>query len=142
KRMLCCTPVGILVIKAGMRTMKTMGLVVLLTTASFAQKKGNNQPFPTEIVIGRDSFIDVGPPFNYYDLTVLRSEGKTTDAERVSLTPPADACYPRAEIKVIQVTLHESLSSLLQNTNPCGIEQKALNEESKRRKKGMVFSGM
>ncbi len=93
-------------------------------------------------MIGRDSFIDVGPPFNYYDLTFLRSNGEKTDVERVSLTPPADACYPRAEIEVVHISLNESLSSALQGTNPCGIPEKALRAELKRRNKGLVFSGM
>lgn len=104
--------------------------------------KKNREPFPTEVVIGRDSFFDFGPPFNYYDLTFLRSEDEKTDVERVSLTPPADACYPRAEIEVAHVTLNESLRSVLQGMNPCTIPEKSLKSELKRRNKGLVFSGM
>lgn len=107
-----------------------------------AQNRRSPEKFPTEVVIARDSFIDVGPPFNDYDLTFLHSQGENTDVERVSLTPPADACYPRAEIEVAHIKLKESLSDLLQNINPCTIPEKALKAELKRRKRGLVFSGM
>jgi hypothetical protein len=110
--------------------------------ASFAQKHKSQEPIPTEVVIGRDSFIDVGPPFNSYDLTFLRSEGEKTDVERISLTPPADTCYPRAEIRVVHLSLDEPLSPVLESTNPCAIPEKALKAELKRRIKGSVFSGM
>ncbi len=63
---------------------------LIVVGACVAQERKNPAKFPTEVVIARDSFIDVGPPFNYYDLTFLRSEGENTDVERVSLTPPAD----------------------------------------------------
>jgi hypothetical protein len=93
-------------------------------------------------VIARNSFIDVGPPFNYYDLTFLRSEGEKTDVERISLTPPADTCYPRAEIRVAHLSLDEPLSHVLEGMNPCTIPEKELKAELKRRNKGLVFSGM
>jgi hypothetical protein len=125
-----------------MRIVLALGIALLIGSLSVAQKHKDQEPFPTELVIGRDSFIDVGPPFNYYDLTFLRSVGEKTDIERVSLTPPADACYPRAEIKVFHVILDESLNSVLQSTNPCSISDKALKAELKRRSKGLVFSGM
>jgi len=110
--------------------------------ASFALGQKRAKAFPTEVVIGRDSFIDVGPPFNYYDLTFLHSFGEETDVERVSLTPPSDSCYPHAEIRVSQEVLKASLSSLLQDINPCSIPEKKLMSELKRHKEGAVFSGM
>jgi hypothetical protein len=125
-----------------MRIVIAIGFILLINGTSIAQRHKSEEQFPTEVVIGRDSFIDIGPPFNYYDLTFLRSEGEKTDVERISLTPPADACYPRAEIAIAHISLSESLSSVLQGTNPCTIPEKALNAELKRRNKGSVFSGM
>lgn len=126
-----------------MKIVSAISLILIANGVCLAQKHRNQEPFPAEVVIGRDSFIDIGPPFDYYDLTFLVSKGDETHVERVSLTPPADACYPRAEIKVAHVVLHESLSSLLQATNPCSIPEKTLNAELKRRQKGRpVFSGM
>jgi hypothetical protein len=125
-----------------MRIVIAIGFVLVINCTCMAQRHKSQEPFPTEVVIGRDSFIDVGPPFNYYDLTFLHSEGEKTDVERISLTPPADACYPRAEIAIAHVSLSESLSSVLEGTNPCTIPEKALKAELKRRNKGLVFSGM
>ncbi len=126
----------------GMLKRSALGFAVLISGVFVAQGQRNPEKFPNEVVIARDSFIDVGPPFNYYDLTFLRSQGENTDVERVSLTPPADACYPRAEIEVAHISLKESLSDLLQNVNPCTIPERALKAELKRRNKGLVFSGM
>jgi hypothetical protein len=125
-----------------MRIVVSIGFSLVIIGAGVAQSHKSREPFPAEVVIGRDNFIDIGPPFNYYDLTFLRSQGDETDVERISLTPPADACYPRAEIAIAHVSLNESLSSLLQSTNPCTIPEKALKAELKRRNKGLVFSGM
>jgi Gram-negative bacterial TonB protein C-terminal len=125
-----------------MRIVIAMSFVLVINCTCIAQRHKNQEPIPAEIVIGRDSFIDVGPPFNYYDLTFLRSDGEKTDVERISLTPPADACYPHAEIAIAHVSLNESLSSVLQGTNPCTIPEKALRAELKRRNSGLVFSGM
>lgn len=119
-----------------------LGLALTISGTCIAQEHRNSAKFPTEVVIARDSFIDIGPPFNYYDLTFLRPEGEITDVERVSLTPPADACYPRAEIEVAHISLTGSLSDFLQKVNPCTIPEKALKAELKRRNKGLVFSGM
>lgn len=116
----------------GMLKRSALGFAVLISGVFVAQGQRNPEKFPNEVVIARDSFIDVGPPFNYYDLTFLRSQGENTDVERVSLTPPADACYPRAEIEVAHISLKESLSDLLQNVNPCTIPERALKAELKR----------
>jgi len=125
-----------------MRIVIAIGFILVFNGTCSAQGHKIQEPFPSEVVIGGDSFMDIGPPFSYYDLTFLRSEGEKTDVERISLTPPADTCYPRAEIAVAHVTLNESLSSVLQGTNPCTIPVKALKAELKRRNEGPVFSGM
>jgi len=125
-----------------MRIVLAIAVVLVLADTSVAQEHKSQEPIPTEVVIGRDSFIDIGPPFNYYDLTFLRSEGEKTDVERISLTPPADSCYPRAEIRVVHLSLDEPLSLVLEGTNPCTIPDKELKAELKRRNKGLVFSGM
>jgi hypothetical protein len=122
-------------------------ILVIATLLAFmgtcvAQKHKSPEPIPDEIVIGRNSFIDIGPPFNYYDLTFLRSAGEKTDVERISLTPPADICYPRTKIRVAHISLDETLSHVLEERNPCTIPEKELKAELKRRNKGVVFSGM
>ncbi len=125
-----------------MRIVLASATLLVVAGTCTAQKHKSQQPIPSEIVIGRDSFIDVGPPFNYYDLTFLRSDGEKTDVERISLTPPADTCYPKPEIRVVHLNLDEPLAQVLSGTNPCAIPEKALKAELKRRNKGLVFSGM
>lgn len=125
-----------------MRIVLAIAMLLVSAGTCVAQKHRAQEPIPTEIVIGRNSFIDVGPPFNYYDLTFLRSEGEKTDVERISLTPPADLCYPRAEIRVFHLRLDESISQVLEGMNPCTIPERELKAELKRRNKGPVFSGM
>jgi hypothetical protein len=125
-----------------MRIDVAIAALLFLTDPSVAQRHKSQEPIPNEIVLGRDSFIDVGPPFNYYYLTFLHSEGDKTDVERISLTPPSDSCYPRAEIRVVHLTLKETLSHVLEGINPCVIPEKKLKAELKRRTKGPVFSGM
>lgn len=125
-----------------MRNVIAIAMLLIFMDTCVAQKHKVQQPIPNEIVIGRNSFIDIGPPFNYYDLTFLRSEGVKTDVERISLTPPADTCYPRAEIRAAHLKLDETLSEILESTNPCTIPEKKLKAELKRRNKGLVFSGM
>jgi hypothetical protein len=93
-----------------MRILIAIGFIFVISGPCVAQRHRSQEPFPADVVVGRDSFIDVGPPFNYYDLTFLRSEGEKTDVERISLTPPADTCYPRAEIAIAHVSLNEPLS--------------------------------
>lgn len=126
-----------------MRKVCALSLMLVCCATCMAEKQKRQRPFPTEAVIGRDSFIDIGPPFDYYDLTFLVAKGDDTDVERVSLTPAADSCFLPAGVKTFHVVLHESLFSLLHSANPCDFSEKALNAERKRRKKGLpVFSGM
>ena len=65
-----------------MRIVLAFGVVFVIGTTCVAQKQKAQEPFPAEVVIARDSFIDVGPPFNYYDLTLLVSKGDETTLSR------------------------------------------------------------
>jgi len=125
-----------------MRIVLAIVMLLVLSATCVAQKHKSQEPIPTEIVIGRDSFMDIGPPFNYYDMTFLRSEGEKTNVERISLTPPSDACYPQAEIRVVHLSLDETLSHVLEGMDPCTIPEKELKAELKRRNEGSVMSGM
>lgn len=97
---------------------------------------------PTELVIGRHSFIDVGPPFNFYEILLVRPEASGATVEKITLTPPGDACFQPATIEDVNAHLSESVPDLLGKTNPCSISVKQLRKELDRRKKGLVFSGV
>lgn len=100
-----------------------------------------NEQLPNELVIGRHPFFDFGPPFNYYELILVRPGAAGSSVERVTLTPAADSCFHLAKVEIANASLKESVHELLGQTKPCAISDKKLRNELKRRKKGLVFSG-
>ncbi len=95
---------------------------------------------PDQFVIGRHTFIDVGPPNDFYELLFVQATPNGASVERIMLTP-ADACLQPAKVEVGSASLDESVSALLGKTNPCTIPEKQLRRELKRCKKCLVFSG-
>jgi len=91
--------------------------------------------------IGRHTFFDVGPPFDFYELLLVRSTGSGSVVQRIILTPPGNACFAPAKIETVSASLTESVSALLGNTSPCAIPEKELRRELKRCKNCIVFSG-
>ena len=96
---------------------------------------------PGQFEIGRHTFIDVGPPNDFYELFLVRPAAAGTSIERITLTPAADACLQPAKLEVASASLNESVATLLGKTNPCTIREKELRRELKRCKKCLVFSG-
>jgi len=105
-----------------------------------AQNKAS-APMPTEIYLGRYSFIDVGPPFDSYEVVSLRSTADGVRVERATVTPPGDVCFDSGSVTSSSTEVRESMTQLLGNVNPCSIHQKELKREEKRCKHCMVFSG-
>jgi TonB family protein len=97
--------------------------------------------FPDRVVIAQDSFIDIGPPFHFYELIRVIPSKDGVSIERVLVTPEGQSCVQPAKVESRSVTLHETIPELLQGRNPCLIPGKELQRELKRRKKGLVFSG-
>lgn len=114
-------------------------ILALASVTCFAQKP--KPQMPESLVIARRSFIDVGPPFNFYDLTQVSGTGKTLYVERVFVTPPGQSCLQPATVEFKTATLQKSMTDLLMGRNPCAIPDKQLRRELKRRKRGLVFSG-
>jgi TonB family protein len=92
-------------------------------------------------VIGRHTFFDFGPPTALYELFLIHAGANGTSIERISLTPPGDACTQPANVEVASGSLDESVAELMGKTSPCAISEKELRRELKRCKKCMVFSG-
>jgi len=99
-------------------------------------------PLPTQFEIGRRTFFDFGPPFDYYELLVVRPVTSGSSVQTIMLTPPGDACVQPAKIEASSSTLTESVAALLGTMNPCAIPEKSLNRELKRCKKCSLFSGV
>lgn len=94
---------------------------------------------PNKFVLGRRTFFDFGPPFNYYDLFVVRDTGDGVSIENILLTPNEGSCQP-AKIEIRSAQVKGSVASLLSG-NPCTIPDKKLHRELKRCKHCLVFSG-
>jgi hypothetical protein len=96
--------------------------------------------FPKQVIIGRDTFIDI-PPFNYFEVFALNSiEGKTS-VERLTLTPSQFTCLQPTTVEDAKAVIEEPIQLLFAGKNPCGLSEKALRKEIKRCKKCRVFAG-
>jgi len=98
-------------------------------------------PAPNQFEIGRRTFFDFGPPFNFYDVFLVRPMESGTSIERITLTPAGNACIQPAKVEIRSTSLSESVATLLGTVNPCTIPEKELRRELKRCKKCLVFSG-
>ena len=96
---------------------------------------------PGGFLIARHTFIDVGPPNDFYEIISVRGTSTGTAVERVTLTPAGDACIQRPTVEVAVSSIPDPVGVLLEGRNPCAIPDKSLRKELKRRKHGLVFSG-
>lgn len=122
------------------RAMQTSGILLLACMTATAQKQ--RPPLPDSVVIARDTFWDMGPPFSHYDLIQITKSGDGLALEQVLVTPHGDACFQPAKVEERKAVLHESMSDLLGGRNPCAIPEKDLNREIKRCKNCLAFSGV
>jgi hypothetical protein len=108
-----------------------------------AQANEPNSQFPhTEIILAESSFIDIGPPFNFYSLYRLTSTATGTDVEKIAITPPGDACLQPATTEVSHAHLQQSLAKLFNDKDLCTIPERDLRREAKRCKQCLTFSGV
>jgi TonB family protein len=117
-----------------------MGIAAMLCGVGSAQS--TKVGMPDSLVVGRFSFIDIGPPFDFYEVIRVKSKGDDLSVERALVTPLGQACGPLATVEVTSGKLHETLSDLLGGKNPCTIPEKALHRELKRCKHCLTFSGV
>jgi hypothetical protein len=125
-----------------LRAVLTSCAVLLLDATLLPQKHSPVLPVPpNEFVIARHTFVDFGPPLDFYELFIAHSAAKGTSIERISVTPPADVCFAPAKTEVASAALSETPAELLGSTNPCTIPENELRRELKRCKNCSVFSG-
>ncbi len=96
---------------------------------------------PGNFVMGRRTFFDFGPPFEFYEIFSVHSGNKGAVVERIQVTPPGDVCTQPATVQVATSSTSESVAELLGGTNPCTIPEKELRRELKRCKTCLTFSG-
>lgn len=102
---------------------------------------GDRQPTTDRFEVGRHTFYDFGPPFDFYEIFVVRPAATGTSIEQIILTPPGGSCMQPARVEAARSSLSESVDDLLGKANPCLIPEKELRREMKRCKKCLVFSG-
>ena len=118
------------------------GAAVLICTAATPQKRKPQPPTPDQFLLGRRTFFDIGPPFEFYEIFSVHSAANgSTLVERIQVTPPGDVCTQPATVEVAAGSISESIADLLGGTNPCSIPEKDLRRELKRCKRCLVFSG-
>lgn len=116
-----------------------LGFLLILAVQAGAQTA--SPALPEHLTIGQHTFIDVGPPNDFYEIIQVDQTSKGLEIQRVSVTPPGMACVQPAKVEYASGVLHETMSALLKGQNPCSIPAKALRHERKRCKHCMVFSG-
>lgn len=89
---------------ANMTSVKRESLVLFAAVALFpsvsAAEKQPPIPMPESLVLGRHTFIDVGPPFDFYEILSVHRDGTGTAVERITVTPPGDPCALPATVEV------------------------------------------
>jgi Gram-negative bacterial TonB protein C-terminal len=106
-----------------------------------AEDRLRDAPWPTQFEIGLHTFIDVGPPFDYYEVLIVRPDHDRASVTRIRLSPPGDACYQPAKAEAASASISASVQDVLGGVNPCAIPEKELGRERKRCKNCLVFSG-
>ncbi|MGJ5816004.1 hypothetical protein [Paludibaculum fermentans] len=105
------------------------------------KKQDPAPPPPSEFAVGRRTFFDFGPPFEFYEIISVRSRGQGAEIKRIILTPPGDPCTQPATVEIATASTTQTIADLLGGTSPCAIPEKALRRELKRCRKCLVFSG-
>jgi TonB family protein len=113
-----------------------------LLVASPTRAQKNVTPVPEQFEIGRRTFLDFGPPFDFYEILIVRPNADGSAVERILLTPPGYQCFAHAKVESAHATINETVKALLGPKNPCAISGKELARERRRCKKCAVFSGV
>ena len=124
--------------RTGFALLATLALCSSATSQNHVKKQ---VPPPDQFEIGLFTFFDFGPPFNYYQVYLVRRSASGTKVERLIFTPEGNKCLAPARLETASATLQQSLAELLGSKNPCAIPEKDLKREIKRCKKCSVFSG-
>jgi TonB family protein len=114
--------------------------ILLLCCPAFAKKEQMIPSMPGQFLIGRHTFMDLGPPHDFYEIFIVRAIDSGTSVEKLTVTPTGLECRQPPQVEVASARLNEPLQFLL-GTNPCTIPEKELHRELKRCKNCLVFSG-
>jgi TonB family protein len=116
-------------------------VLLLIGPAMAQQTRKASEPLNGAVVIGRRTYFDFGPPFDYYEIFVVEPKGGSVSVQRLMLTPPGHVCLQPGRLEVANVIIDEPMPDLLEGANPCAIPGKEIQRELKRCKRCMTFSG-
>ena len=119
-----------------------VSVIFAFVWGAHAQKSAPAASQLDQFAVGRHSFIDVGLPNDFYDVFLVKSSGRGSTIERISVTPAGDSCTEPPTTRVVSRTSTMSISELLGGIDPCAIPEKSLVRKSKRCKHCAVFSGV
>jgi TonB family protein len=114
---------------------------MLLIGRAPAFTQSHKSDLPHSIVIARETYFDVGPPFNFYEVLTVDESKDGLTVERAVISPSGDACFQPPTVEIQSAKLQSSMASLLRDKNPCEIPEKVLNKEAKRCKHCLNFAG-
>jgi TonB family protein len=122
-----------------MRLLISLWLCGVLGLCCLAQSP--NPPDTSQsLLIGRQTYFDFGPPFDYFEVIQVHPDSTGVDIERALLTPDA-GCFQPAKVEYSTAHANLAMHDILSDLNLCSIKQSQINRELKRRKHGLVFSG-
>jgi len=96
---------------------------------------------PNQFEVGVFTYFDFGPPFDFYEIFVVRPAPTGTSIERITLTPPGVGCSAHAKVETASGSLTDSVATLIGSTNLCAIPEKVLRRKPKPCRHCLNFSG-
>src|SRR5271154_6541576 len=100
-----------------MQVTTLLSAVFLVAGSAIAQERSPAPDQPNQFAIGRRTFFDFGPPFEYYEVFVVTEAKDGSSVQRVTLSAPSDPCLQRAKIEIASALLPESPAALLGASN-------------------------
>jgi TonB family protein len=128
-------------VRQTVRVLAVMFSVLSLSVPLLARGQRSTPKPVTEFVVGRRTFFDFGPPFDFYEIYLVRANEHGGSIDRITLTPPGNSCMQAAKVDTVSAPLSDPIEVLLGGKDPCTIPEKDLRREMKRCKKCLVFSG-
>jgi TonB family protein len=107
---------------------------------AFAATTKPTLPMPESVLIARRTFLDFGPPFEFFEIFLVRRADRGILVQRLQLTPDGGRLQP-AQIALASSQLTGTVANLLGSSNPCNIPEKELRREKARCKHCLTFSG-
>lgn len=123
-----------------MRPSALICALLVSCVGAFGREHKSVAPLPDHLALGRHTFVDFGPPNDFYELYLLQKTPAGTLVERITLTPPGGSCMQPAKVETASGSINQPLAMVLNGLNPCSISDKEVNRELKRCKKCLVFT--